>query len=102
MVANTVDVVATRPAAGAFARVADRWIYVFMAALFVLTALAGFIPDSIGLLADVEAGRRPPLPPVLHAHAVLMATWLFLLLAQTTLMATGHGAHNKKLGLVSV
>ncbi len=25
----------------------DRWIYVFMAGLFVVTTLAGFIPDSI-------------------------------------------------------
>jgi hypothetical protein len=102
MVAHTADVVTTRPVAGAFARVADRWIYVFMAALFVLTALVGFIPDSIGLLATVEAGQRPPLPPVLHAHAVLMATWLTLLLTQTTLMATGRGARHRKLGLVAV
>jgi hypothetical protein len=102
MVANTADVAATRPGAGAFAQVADRWIYVFMAGLFVLTALVGFIPDSVGLLAAVDAGRRPPLPPVLHAHAVLMATWLLLLLTQTTLMATGRKARHMKLGIVAV
>jgi hypothetical protein len=102
MVANTADVVRARPDTGAFAHFADRWIYVFMAALFVVTALVGFIPDSINMLAAVDAGQRPPLPPVLHVHAVLMATWLALLLAQTTLMATGRGAHHRKLGLIAV
>ena len=50
----------------------DRWIYVFMAALFIATTLAGFIPDSLAKIAAVEAGQRAPFPPVLHLHAVLM------------------------------
>lgn len=79
----------------------DRWIYVFMAALFVATTLAGFIPDSLAKIALVEAGQRPPFPPVLHVHAVLMGSWLLLLLAQTSLMATGNSAHHQKLGIVS-
>ncbi len=84
-----------------FAGIIDRWIYVFMAALFVVTTLAGFIPDSLTKIALVEAGKRPPFPPVLHVHAVLMGSWLLLLLAQTTLMATGNAAHHKKLGILS-
>lgn len=85
-----------------FARFADRWIYVFMAGLFVVTALAGFIPSSIRLFAAVEAGQRPAPPAVLHVHAVLMGSWLLLLLAQATLMAAGRSAHHKKLGLIAV
>jgi hypothetical protein len=100
MIASTADVVGTKRATGSLARVADRWIYVFMAALFVVTALVGFIPDSIGLVATVQAGQRPPLPPIVHAHAILMASWLAVLLAQTTLMATGRSALHKKLGLI--
>ena len=79
----------------------DRWIYVFMAGLFVATTLAGFIPDSLVKIAAVEAGQRPPFPPVLHVHAVLMGSWLMLLLAQTTLMATGNSRHHQKLGIAS-
>lgn len=79
----------------------DRWIYVFMAALFVATTLAGFIPDSLVKIASVEAGQRAPFPPVLHVHAVLMGSWLMLLLAQTTLMATGNSAYHQKLGIAS-
>lgn len=98
----TADV--NRPAtyAGTFARLADRWIYVFMAGLFVVIALAGFIPTSARVLAAVEAGQRPPLPLILHVHAVLMGSWLLLFLVQTTFMATGRPAHHKKLGILAV
>ena len=74
----------------------DRWIYVFTAASFVAVVLAGFIPSSLGKIAAVQAGERPPFPPVLHMHAVLMGSFLLLLLSQTWLIATGrassHGA----------
>jgi len=87
---------------GAFAEIADRWIYVFMAALFFVTVLTGFIPTSIQKLAAVEAGERMPLPGFMHFHALMMGTWITLLLAQTTLMATGKRGWHMKLGLVSV
>lgn len=85
-----------------FTNFVDRWIFVFMAALFVVTTLAGFIPDSLAKIALVEAGQRAPFPPVLHLHAVLMGCWLLLLLAQTMLMATGRAANHKKLGIASM
>ena len=60
-------------------------------AVFVLaTVLAGFIPASLGKIAAVEAGQRPPFPPVLHVHAVLMGAWVLLLLAQTSLVASNR------------
>ncbi len=77
----------------------DRWIYVFTAASFVAIVLAGFIPDSIDIMADVKAGHPPPLPPVLHVHAVLMGSYLLLLLVQTWLAATGRIALHRRLGL---
>lgn len=77
----------------------DKWIFVFMAGLFVLTALIGFVPSSIGKTMAVSAGARPPFPVILHVHAVLMGSWLILLLTQTVLMATGRPAHHRKLGL---
>lgn len=80
----------------------DRWIYVFMAGLFIVTTLVGFIPDSLAKIAAVEAGERAPFPPVLHLHAVLMGSWLLLLLTQTTLMATGRPARHKRLGITAM
>ena len=78
----------------------DRWIYVFMAAWFIVIVLVGFIPDAMMKVALVKAGGRPPFPLVLHVHAVLMGSFLLMLLAQTWLMATGRKAVHMKLGVV--
>jgi hypothetical protein len=42
------------PDAGA----SGQWIYPFMAAFFAVTAVIGFGPSSLDLLATVEAGGR--------------------------------------------
>lgn len=79
----------------------DRWIFVFTAAWFILIVLTGFIPDSIGLLGAVKSGAHPPLPVVLHMHAVAMGSFLLLLLTQSILMATGRCEQHKKLGIAA-
>ncbi len=79
----------------------DRWIFVAMAAWFILIVLVGFVPDAIGIVAEVKAGTRPPFPPVLHVHAVLMGSFLLLLLAQSVMMATGRCALHKQVGIVA-
>ncbi|HEV8408724.1 MAG TPA: hypothetical protein VGQ34_12405 [Sphingomicrobium sp.] len=76
----------------------DHWIYVFMAGWFVVITLVGFVPDSIGLVAAARSGVRPPLPPILHLHALLMGSLLLLLLAQTILMARGKRGRHQRLG----
>jgi hypothetical protein len=80
----------------------DRWIFVFMAAWFIAIVLAGFIPDSLAKVELVRTGQRPPFPAVLHLHAVLMGSFLLLLLAQTWLMATGRCAQHMRLGIVAM
>jgi heme/copper-type cytochrome/quinol oxidase subunit 3 len=80
----------------------DRWIYVFTAASFIVICLAGFVPSSMAKIAAVQAGERPPFPLVLHMHAALMGSFLLLLLAQTTLMATGRCNHHRQLGLAAL
>lgn len=80
----------------------DRWIFVFMAAWFIAIVLAGFIPDSLMKIEAVQTGERPPFPLVLHMHAVLMGSFLLLLLAQTWLMATGKSAQHMRLGILGM
>ena len=80
----------------------DRWIYVFTAASFVVIVLAGFIPSSIAKIAAVQAGERPPFPLLMHLHALLMGSFLLLLLAQTTLVAIGRCDLHRRLGLLSM
>lgn len=77
----------------------DRWIFVFMAAWFIVVVLIGFIPDAVMKVEMVRAGQRPPFPPIMHVHAVLMGSFLLLLLAQTVMMATGHSALHKRVGI---
>lgn len=83
-------------------QIIDRWIFVFMAALLIVVTLLGFLPDSVMKVEAVSAGKRLPFPLILHAHAVVMGSWLLLLLAQTTLMATGRREGHKQLGLLSL
>jgi hypothetical protein len=79
----------------------DRWIFVGMAVWFIAIVFTGFIPDSIMKVGLVEAGKRPPFPLVLHFHAVLMGSFLLLLLAQTVMMATGRSALHKRVGIAA-
>jgi hypothetical protein len=84
------------------AHAVDRWIYVFTAASFIVIVLAGFVPSSLDKIAAVQAGQRPAFPMVLHLHAALMGTFLVLLLAQTTLVATGRCELHRRLGLAAM
>jgi hypothetical protein len=89
------DVLSGTPRAHAL----DRWIFVCMAAWFIAIVLAGFIPDSLMKLEAVQTGQRPPFPLVLHMHAVLMGSFLLILLTQTWLMATGRRQYHMQIGL---
>jgi hypothetical protein len=84
------------------ANAVDRWIYVFMAGWFVAIVLAGFIPDSLMKIELVRTGQRPPFPIVLHMHAVLMGTFLLLLVTQTALAATARLDVHRRLGLAAL
>jgi uncharacterized membrane protein YozB (DUF420 family) len=79
----------------------DRWIYVITVASFIAIVLVGFIPDSLSKMAAVKAGLRPAFPLILHVHAVLMGTFLILLLAQTWLVASGKNEWHRRLGIAA-
>jgi hypothetical protein len=79
----------------------DRWIFVAMAAWFIVIVLAGFVPDAIMKVEMVRAGTRAPFPLVMHVHAVLMGSFLLLLLAQTLIVATGRCELHKRVGIAA-
>src|SRR5262249_5938444 len=99
---NAAEIIEASSATGAIGRFIDRWIFVFMAALFVAVTLLGFVPASINYIAMVKAHVRPPIPPVVYFHAVLMGSLLLLVLTQGTLVAMGRTALHRQLGIVSV
>ncbi|MFC3578723.1 hypothetical protein [Sphingomonas hylomeconis] len=63
--------------------------------------LIGFVPDSLAKMEAVRIGHRPPFPAILHIHALLMGSWLLVLMAQTTLMATARRTLHMQLGLAA-
>ncbi len=77
-------------------------IYVFMAALFIATAIASFAPTSFSLISRVWSGEQPPPPFVVHFHAASMTLWLLLLLAQSTLAFRSRLDLHRRLGMISV
>lgn len=79
----------------------DRCIFVAMAAWFITIVLGGFIPDAIQMIAAAKSGARPPLPPILHVHAVVMGSFMLLLLTQSLLMATGRCELHKRVGIAA-
>jgi len=99
--ATLAEAVTRAPSDSTFVQAVDRWIYVFMAASFIVYTLVGFIPDSLAKIAAVEAGQRAPFPLALHAHAVLMGAFLVLLFAQSVLAATGRLRHHRTLGIAA-
>ena len=84
------------------AKAVDRWIFVGMAVWFIAIVLTGFIPDSLMKIELVRTGQRPPFPVVLHMHAVLMGTFLLLLVTQTALAATDRLDVHRRLGLAAM
>lgn len=92
------DVLSGTPRAHAI----DRWIYVVMAAWFILIVLVGFVPDSVMKIAAVQAGLRPAFPFIMHVHAVLMGAFLLLLLSQTSLVAMGRCDRHQRLGVAGM
>ena len=92
------DVLSGTPRAHAI----DRWIFVIVDAWFIAIVLVGFVPDSIMKVQLIQAGGRAPFPLVLHMHAVLMGSFLLVLLTQAVLMATGRRALHMQLGIVGI
>lgn len=75
--------------AGAF-----RYYLVALSLYYVVVAIVGFTPSYV----DFAAGKFP-IALIVHAHGLLMAAWLALFVAQTTLAATGNIAYHRALGL---
>ncbi|MFO6447917.1 hypothetical protein ACLBKU_12300 [Erythrobacter sp. NE805] len=80
----------------------DRWFFVGMALFLVTVILVGFVPDSFLRIEDIAAGGRGGFLWQAHFHALTMASWMALLLAQTLLMATGRGGWHGQLGVLGM
>ena len=76
----------------------DHRFFTGTAILMVITVVIGFAPTYF--LAGMF---RAPLPSaIIHVHATVFIGWLFLLIAQTSLVSAGRVDLHRKLGIFSV
>ncbi len=77
---------------------ADHRFFSLMAIVTAATIVAGF---SQTYVPKVMTGA-PALPPIVHLHAAVFASWLGLFVAQTTLVLSGRTAVHRRLGVAGV
>jgi hypothetical protein len=77
---------------------ADHRFYSAMAVVSSLTIVAGFF-NTYG--PKVMTGE-PPLPSIIHVHAVVFTSWLIVFVAQTTLVLGGRTDLHRRLGAASM
>jgi uncharacterized membrane protein YozB (DUF420 family) len=71
----------------------DRWFYIGTAVFMLLLSASGFGPSFV----DASKRNAPPTSLVL-THGLAAAAWLFLFLAQATLVATRRTAVHRRVG----
>jgi hypothetical protein len=76
--------------------VTERWFFTVFACSMIAVACAGFLPSILH-----TAGRRAPLSPLAAAHGIVFFAWLGIFLAQVRLVATGHIALHRRLGMAA-
>jgi uncharacterized membrane protein YozB (DUF420 family) len=77
-------------------RQVDRRFYIGVAVFMIAFNAVAFGPSILS-----PSTRKVPLPltPLVTAHAVVSAAWLFLFLAQAALVATGRTAVHRRVGV---
>lgn len=74
-----------------------RYFFVSMAALFIVIALAGFVPSYQFMHAGTMSVHW-----FVHVHGALMSSWLLIFLTQVILAARGFLKFHRQLGQLSV
>ena len=92
--ATTLPLAATESKAKYFVQ---RWFFTGMALVMLFTVVVAFVPSIAH-----PAARRAPLSLVAGVHGMVFFTWLLIFLTQSLLVAGGHVAWHKRLGLASV
>lgn len=80
-------------------RAAEHLFFSGMSALIALVVFIGFARTYY--LAGLF-GAKPLAAPIVHVHGAVFTCWIVLLLAQTSLVGTGHTRIHRRLGLLGL
>jgi hypothetical protein len=72
----------------------DRVFFTGMAIAAAVTVFAGFAPTYY-----LRSHDLPPLSPLVQLHGLVFTSWIFLFVAQTTLVAVGRTDIHRRLGI---
>jgi hypothetical protein len=76
----------------------DHRFFSVMAVVTSATIVAGFASTYVPKIAT----GTPALPPLIHLHAAVFASWLVLFIVQTLLVFSGRTALHRRLGVAGV
>ena len=71
----------------------DHSLYIGVALFVIVISVAGFAPSIVD-----QSRRNAPMTLLVGAHGIVAASWLFLFLLQSFLVATGRTAAHRRLG----
>jgi hypothetical protein len=80
-------------------RAAEHLFFGGMSGLIALVVFVGFARTYY--LAGIF-GAKPLAAPVVHVHGAAFTCWIVLLVAQTSLVGTGHTSTHRRLGLLGL
>jgi hypothetical protein len=80
-------------------RTAEHLFFSGMSALIALVVFLGFARTYY--LAGLF-GAKPLAAPIVHVHGAVFTCWIVLLIAQTSLVGTGHTRIHRRLGLLGL
>jgi len=76
--------------------------HLFFGSMSGAVALIVFIGFSRTYYLSAIFGAKPLAAPIVHVHGAVFTSWILLLLAQTSLVGTGHTRIHRRLGLIGL
>jgi hypothetical protein len=84
--------------AGSEAKISSRWFYAWMAVTCFAIAVLGFMPTYF---VPMVTGKLAS-PPIVHAHGVILFSWMTLFVTQTWLVAKGGVLAHRNWGMLGI
>jgi hypothetical protein len=100
MTSHVLHATNTLPNAAHSPWIRERWFFGLMAAALMLVVITGFgYSTYVRMQPGSTAFGGPTMSPLVRFHAAVSASWMLLLLVQTSLIASRRTAVHRRLGI---